>query len=157
MIQWYAKDAQHHSDADVLRRIRQLGAERALVIALRLASDLADDCLPKWAREMAGRLPARTPLLARIVYPDLSRGRPPSPLGESTRAFLFTVRPGLDFRVLRVLEAVLPTPRVPGIVTEPRRFGQSLRRGLLMAANLSSLAQMKLSRFRNGVRHARHD
>jgi hypothetical protein len=154
VVQWMRKQESIPAAEPTLRRIRALGAERALVIALRLAHDVDPTALPQWARELAFRLPHGRPLLARLVYPDLSAGKGPTREGQRIRSFLFKLLPGLVFQPVRVLEALLPRFRVPG-VARPRtrtRVARLLRRLALVGANLVALGFLWLQRRRAAER-----
>jgi hypothetical protein len=146
VVRWMRRTEGENDPKKLMDRIRSLGGERALIIALRLASDLEPEALPTWARELADRLPRRIPLLARLVYPDLCAGSGTSPRGHRARAYLLSMRPVLGFRPIRVLEALLPRPRVPGVarqglVASARR---AARRAALLVANLGALASIRL-------------
>ena len=129
----------------MLARIRALVVERALVIALRLACDL-DASQPAWARSLAARLPDGTPLLTRLVYPDLSAGRRPSAVGLRIRQLLYRPVPGLNLRPSRVAETLLPrfAVRAQGPPRVGTRLGRLIRWLALLGANLVALADWKL-------------
>lgn len=154
VVQWMRRQESTPAAEPTLRRIRALGAERALVIALRLAHDVDPTALPRWARELALRLPHGRPLLARLVYPDLSAGKGPTRQGQRIRSFLLKLLPGLVFQRLRVLEALLPRFRVPGVAPPPRRtrLVHFLRRVALMGANLVAFGFLRLQRPRAAER-----
>jgi hypothetical protein len=154
VMQWMRRQESIPAAGPALRRIRALGAERALVIALRLAHDVDPTALPQWGRQLALRLPHGRPLLARLVYPDLSTGKGPTREGQRIRSFLFKLLPGLVFQRARVLEALLPRFRVPG-VARPRtrtRVVRLLRRVALMGANLVAIGLLRLRRRRGAER-----
>lgn len=109
--------------ASLLDRMRRLGAEPALVVALRLALDVDETGVPAWARELGDRLPGPTPWVARIVYPDV-----PEPWRSTWRRFFIGTLPVASFRPSRVVEMLLPDPVIPGIDRPRPHVG---RRGLL--------------------------
>ena len=137
------------SDGDaVLARTRELGAERALSIALRFAHDLDAKALPPWTRALADRLPHGRPLVSRLVYPDLSSGHGVNESGRRRRAFLSAMHPRLGFRPVRVLESLLPDFSVPGVPKRPllARARLAARRVLLIAANLAAIWRARRQR-----------
>lgn len=150
VVRWMQHEGGIDSDI-VAARMSELGAQRAVVIALRLAQDLDSSVLPCWARELAERLPYRRPILARLLYPNSQRA---SGSRERVRAYLFAMLPGLGFRPIRVLQALLPAPRVPGVA----RSGiatwavSAVRRAGLAVANLAALAAIRRSRWRGHSR-----
>lgn len=154
VLQWMRGQESIPAAAPTLRRIRELGAERALVVALRLAHDVDPTALPQWARELALRLPHGRPLLTRLVYPDLSTGKAPTREGQRIRSFLFKLLPGLVFQRVRVLEALLPRFRVPGVARPPTRtrVASLLRRVALIGANLLAVGFLRLQRRRASER-----
>ena len=142
VVRWFRKMSAASSPDALLERIRRLSAERSLVIGLRLAQDVDAECLPPWALELAARLPgARTPLAARVLYPDIRE-----PLRSKVRGWFGTTLPVLTFRPARVVEALLPRSRVSGV--ETRRAGRPvsalLRRIGLAGANVAALSYWQL-------------
>lgn len=113
VIRWFRQAGGCDVD-ETLRRIRELEAERQLVVALRLAWDVDPMALPRWSMPLAQRLPRRTPLLARTVYPDLSAGKGVTRSGLRRRRFLLSMNPRLGFRPVRVVESLLPQYTVAG-------------------------------------------
>jgi hypothetical protein len=150
VVQWMRRQESIPAVGPTLCRIRALGAERSLVIALRLAHDVDPTALPQWARELALRLPHGRPLLARLVYPDLSTGKGPTREGQRIRSFLFKPLPGLVFQRVRVLEALLPRFCVPGVARPHMRtrVARLLRRLALMGANLVAIGFLRFQRRR---------
>lgn len=154
VVRWMRRAGGESDPQKLLDRIRALGGERALIVALRLAADLDPEALPTWARELAERLPRRTPLLARLVYPDLCAGNGITPRGRRTRAFLLSMRPVLGFRPVRVLEALLPRQRISGVTREglAERVYRAGRRAALITTNLAALASIRLRTIRHRAR-----
>lgn len=142
VVQWMRCFGGRYGEEETLHRMRELSAERELVIALRLAHDLDPDSLPAWAEEQSGRVPGGRPWISRIMYPDLSKGIAPTPAGSRRRAFLQRNLPGLGFRPIRVIETLLPSVRVTGVERQKIgvRFGSAVRRAGLGAANLLAIA-----------------
>jgi len=143
--------------AQVRERMRELSAEGALTTAMRLALDLAPPELPSWATETGERLPGRTPLVARLVYPDLRAGRAPTARSRRMRAWGFRTLPELGFAPISALQALLPSPTVPGttrgsplarLVRMPRKLG-------LVFANAIAVLRWRIDRWRGERRERR--
>jgi hypothetical protein len=137
--------------------MRELAAEGAIATALRLALDLAPSELPPWATAMGERLPGRTPLVARLVYPDLRAGNPPTPRSRRMRAWGFRTLPEVGFAPISALQALLPSPTVPGttrgsslgrLLRVPRRLG-------LVFANAIAVLRWRIDRWRSERREKR--
>jgi hypothetical protein len=141
----------------VMARMHELEAEGPLVTSMRLAIDLDPSALPAWATACGERLPGTTPLIARLVYPDLHAGGPPSERARRRRAWGFRTLPEVGFAPLNALQALLPSPVVPGrtplgamgrLRRLPRKLG-------LIAANVWAVLRWRLDRWR-GERRARN-
>lgn len=137
--------------ARVEQRMQELSATSALVTALRVAADLAPAELPDWATSSAERLPGRTPLAVRLVYPDLGRGGPPTPRARRLREWGFRTLPEVGFAPISALQALLPSPTVPGVARPgalaklrraPRRLG-------LLLANALAVVRWRARRWRD--------
>ena len=142
IVRWMRRHAKATSADDVLERMRELGAERSYILALRLAADLEPQALPAWALH-AALTSRRVPLIARLIYPDLSRGRAATAAGEKRRTVLYAPRPQWGFRPIRVLQVLLPAGRVPVESTVPirTRVHRAARRTCLIGANAWALAR----------------
>lgn len=141
----------------VEERMRELSAEGAIAAALRLAVDLAPSGLPPWARARGERLPGRTPLVARLVYPDLRGGEAPTPRARRMRAWGFRTLPELGFAPISALQALMPSPAVPG-TTRPgplARLRRTPGRLGLVLANALAVARWRIERWRDGRRAKR--
>jgi hypothetical protein len=141
----------------VQARMRELAAEGPLVTSLRLALDLDPSALPAWATAWGERLPGNAPLISRLVYPDLHAGGPPQERARRLRAWGFRTLPEVGFAPLNALQALLPSPTVPG--TTPLSPTGRLRRlphklGLI-AANVLAVVRWRLDRWRDERRAGR--
>lgn len=143
--------------AGIERRVRELAAEEAIATALRLAVDLAPSRLPAWAAAQGERLPGRTPLVTRIVYPDLRTGTGPTERARRMRAWGFRTLPEVGFAPISALAALLPSPTLPGtsrggpharLRHVPRTLGLTL-------ANAIAIARWRLDRWRRERREKR--
>ena len=148
IIRWMETYAHGFTGERVLARARELGGEHALVVSLRIATDVNPDALPSWAREQAERLPHGRPLMSRVIYPDLSAGRRPSPFSKRLRSFLFADLPGLGFRPIRLLELLLPKFKVPLVASPPSSAAGVVVRLLLGLANVLAIVAWKLKEWR---------
>jgi hypothetical protein len=147
------------ADADgqaVMARMRELEAEGPLATSLRLAADLDPQAQPAWAMAWAERLPGKTPLIARLVYPDLHAGGPPTDRARRLRAWGFRTLPEVGFAPLNALQALLPSPTVPGMtpLSPTDRLRRLPRKLGLIAANVVAVVRWRLDRWR-GERRAR--
>ena len=143
--------------AQVQERMRDLAAEGAIATALRLAVDLAPSGLPPWATALGGRLPGRTPLVARLVYPDLRACNPPTPRARRMRAWGFRTLPEVGFAPISALVALLPSPTVPG-TTRTGPLGRLRRlpgRLGLIFANAIAVVRWRIDRRRSKRREKR--
>lgn len=143
LVRWLGRErsegAEPLEEAELRRRLEELGGRDSLPVALRLVADLAPDSLPGWAAEEAARLPpARTPRIARFAHPAASAGR--------GRAFLLEPLPRLGFRPLLLLAALLPRAKVPGTSPRPfrRRLGRAVRWWKLALAHAWALLLWRL-------------
>ena len=118
MAHWLERYGPRFDGEAVLDRMRRLGFEAELITSLRLTADLAGEALPDWAVEQAERCPCRPLWIHRLLYPDLARGRDPSPSsnpsGRHRRSRWLDPLPILGFRPIRLLQALLPGPRIAG-------------------------------------------
>jgi hypothetical protein len=142
--------------AQVRERMRDLAAEGAITTALRLAVDLARSELPPWATALGERLSGPTPLVARLVYPDLRAGNPPTPRARRMRAWGFRTLPEVGFAPISALQALLPSPTVPGTTRRSPlgRMGRMPRRLGLLFANAIAVVRWRIERWR-GVRRGK--
>jgi hypothetical protein len=148
VVCWMRKEAASHREDRIIRRFRELGVHEALPVSLRLACDLDEEALPDWARATAERTPAQTPLLCRLVYPELSSGRQVTAVGRWLGRLLLTPVSGLVFRPIRILEAIAPRPASGGAGSRAWRpwIAHLARLAWLGAANLAAIARWKLRR-----------
>jgi hypothetical protein len=135
----------------VVSRMRELAAEAALTTTLRLALDLDAGALPKWAAQLGERMPGAPSLVTRLVYPDLQSGGPPGERAVRARAWGFRTLPEVGFAPISALQALLPSPRVPG--THPPSLPARLRRipgqlGLIVA-NAVAVVRWRVGRWRS--------
>lgn len=143
---WMREETAAHGEEEILRRFREFGAHEALTVSLRLAHDLDETALPDWARAAATRDSVETSLVCRLVYPELSSGRPGARVGSWLGRLLLTSVPGLVLRPIRILEAIAP-PRASGAGGSRawRSWIAHLARiARLGAANLVALVRWKL-------------
>ena len=143
IVRWMRQYAAAYSPDEILERMRQLDAERSYIIALRLADDLEPEALPTRASQQAARTPRRVPLIVRLIYPDLARGRAVDAAGEQRRAALYTMSQRGGFRPIRVLQHLLPAGRIPvesRVPIEARVLGAA-RRASLLVENAWALAR----------------
>ena len=143
IVRWMRQHAAAHSPDEILERMRQLGGERSYILALRLADDLEPEALPTWASQQAARMSRRVPLIVRLIYPDLARGRAVDRAGEERRNTLYTMWQGGGFRPIRVLQFVLPAGRIPVESRVPLgvRALRAARRASLLVENVWVLAR----------------
>jgi hypothetical protein len=143
--------------AQVRERMQDLAAEGAIATALRLAVDLDPSGIPSWATALGERLPGRAPLVARLVYPDLGAGHPPTARARRMRAWGFRTLPEVGFAPISALQALLPSPTVPGTTRRsplgrlrrmPRRLG-------LLFANAIAVVRWRIERWRGERRGKR--
>jgi len=135
----------------VLERMRELHAESSLTTSLRLALDLEPSAFPPWAIAVAERLPGTPPLVVRVVYPDLCAGDPPTERARRLRDWGFHTLPEVGFAPISALQALLPSPRVPGIApTQPLGRLKRIpgRLGLLLA-NVVAVIRWRFDRWRS--------
>jgi hypothetical protein len=135
----------------VQARMRELAADGPLATSLRLALDLDASAMPAWAKDCGERLPGHTPLITRLVYRDLYAGGPPGERARRLRAWGFRTLPEVGFAPLNALQALLPSPTVPG--TTPLTPSGRLRRlphklGLI-AANAVAVVRWRPDRWRD--------
>jgi hypothetical protein len=154
VVCWLRKEAASHREERILRRFRELGAHEALPVSLRLACDLDERALPDWARAAAERIPARTSLLCRLVYPELSSGRRGIQVSRWLRSLLLTPVSGLVLRPIRILEAIAPRPASGAAGGRAWRpwIAHLARIGRLGAANLAAIARWKLRKSQGNPR-----
>jgi hypothetical protein len=157
VVLWMRERGAPLDAALVEARMRELAAEGALVTSLRLALDLEPSALPAWAVALAERLPGATPLIARLVYPDLHAGRPPSERARRLRAWGFRTLPEVGFAPLNALQALLPSPTVPGTapLSPVSRLARLPRKLGLIAANAWAVVRWRLERWRDERRARR--
>lgn len=137
--------------AQVLARMRELAAEAACVTSLRLALDLEPAALPAWAAAEGERLPGATPLITRVVYPDLLSGGPPQERARRLRDWGFHTLPEVGFAPISALQALLPKPRVPGTAAASplESLARLPGRLALLAANLVAVIRWRVDRWRD--------
>jgi len=143
--------------AKVEARMHELAAEGAIATALRLAVDLAPSGIPEWATALGERLPGRTPLVARLVYPDLRAGHPPTPRAQRMRAWGFRTLPEVGFAPISALQALLPSPTVPG-TTRRSPLGRLSRMPAklgLIVSNAVAVVRWRIDRWRSERREKR--
>jgi hypothetical protein len=147
---WLRQQGPRDGDA-TLGRIRQLAAERSLVIAMRLALDMDPTAIPDWARRLAERLPHGHPLVRGVALVQLRAAKPRRP--GSRRPFLLRPIPHLDFRPISVLVAILPQMRVPGVEQRSLnvRARQFLHTLILVGQNVAALVRWSLQRRRKST------
>ena len=137
--------------------MHELAAEGAIATALRLAIDLAPSGIPEWATALGERLPGRTPLVARFVYPDLRAGHPPAPRAQRMRAWGFRTLPEVGFAPISALQALLPSPTVPG-TTRRSPLGRLSRMPAklgLIVSNAVAVVRWRIDRWRSERREKR--
>ena len=91
------------------------------------------ESLPTWAAQLA--VPRGIPLIVRLIYPDLARGRAVNDAGTQRRRVLLTMWRRGGFRPIRVLQLVLPEGRIPVESRVPMRtrvVGAARRASLLV-------------------------
>jgi len=138
-------------------RMHELAAEGAITTAMRLALDLAPSSIPPWAAALGERLPGRTPLVARFVYPDLRAGLPPTPRAQRMRAWGFRTLPEVGFAPISALQALLPSPTVPGTTRRSplgRLRRMPARLGLILS-NALAVVRWRIERWRDERREKR--
>jgi hypothetical protein len=135
----------------VQERMQELCAQGGITTSLRLALDLDPTALPAWAVAVGERLPESPPLIVRVMYKDLCANGPPTERGRRLRDWSFHTLPEVGFAPVSALQALLPTPRIPG--TSPRSSAGRLKRipprlGLLIA-NVIAVIRWRFDRWRS--------
>jgi hypothetical protein len=151
IVLWMRAVGAHVDGEAVLERMRELCAEGAVTTSLRLALDLDPSALPPWAVAVGERLPGPPPLVVRVVYADLCSGGPPTERARRRRDWGFHTLPEVGFAPVSALQALLPSPRIPG--TSPMnpsgRLKRIPRRLGLLVANLIAVIQWRFDRWRS--------
>jgi|GEM_PF-2311133 len=156
VVLWMRSRGAQVDGETVLERMREIRAEGPLTTSLRLALDLDPSALPPWAVAVGERLPAAPPLIARVVYPDLCAGSAPTERARRLRDWGFHTLPEVGFAPISALQALLPSPRIPG--TSPLKTSGRLsripRRLGLLVANVIAVIQWRFDRWRTERRSA---